>query len=110
MQKGKIYHILSYIPLFFLLSLIVAEKDRPAVRFHCGQGMILTIFSLAGGIVQFLLGLLIGWIPLVGPILLWIVKIGWGLAVLALMGIGIYHAVSDSEVPLPVIGQFAFYK
>ena len=46
MENIKLYKILSYIGLLFIVALVVPEKDDPSLKFHCGQGMILTIFSL----------------------------------------------------------------
>lgn len=110
MQKNKVFHILSYIWVLFLISLFIPDKDNKAVRFHCGQGMILTIFSLACGVVETLLGLVIGWIPVVGALVCGLVGLVLGIASIVLMVIGIINAVNDKEEPLPVIGKYAFYK
>lgn len=109
MQKNKIFHILSYIPYLFLISLFIPEKNNPTVRFHCGQGMILTIVSLVFEIIFTILGFILGW----SSILAYIVAIPAAIidiAVFVLIIIGIVNAVNDKETPLPIIGQYAFYK
>lgn len=110
MQKNKAFHILSYIPLLFIISLFIKDKDAPTVRFHCGQGMILTIFWAITIVVNTVLGLVIGWLPIIGWFITWIVSVLLGLCVLALMIIGIVNAANDKEAPLPIIGQYAFYR
>ncbi len=110
MQKNKLFHILSYIPVLFLLSLFIPEKDNPAVRFHCGQGMMLTIFFIACSVLTRVFNLTLGWLPLLGPVLVYLFSAAAGLASLALMVIGIANAASDKEKPLPFIGKYAFYR
>ena len=109
MQKNKIFHILSYITVLFIISLFIPEKDNKAVKFHCGQGMILTILDIAAGIVLSILGSILGWIAIIG-VLLSIISTLVGIAVLVLIIIGIVNAINDKEEPLPVIGKYAFYK
>ena len=109
MQKNKLFHILSYIPLFFLVSLFIPDKDAPSVRFHCGQGMILTVYCVLAGMLSKVVGFVIGWVPLIGWTLAALVTAGAGISVLVLMIIGIVNAVYDREVPLPIIGRYAFY-
>ena len=101
--NGKIYSILAYISALFVIGLLVApEKDDPKVKFHVGQGIILFIASLVGGIVVKILG----FIPLLGTL---IRIIFWVLFAL-LMVIGIINVCNGEDKQLPVIGQFAFYK
>ena len=109
MQKNKIFHILSYIPLLFLISLFIPEKDSPAVKFHCGQGMILTIVSLIFEIIFAIFGFVFGWVS-VFAFIIGIIAAIVDIAVFVLIIIGIINAVNDKEAPLPIIGQYAFYK
>lgn len=106
MQKNKIFHVLSYVPLLFILSFFCTDRESPAVVFHRRQGMALTLFSFAGGIVVSLVSFVVGWIPVVGEILPLTVRAILGVAVLALMIIGITNALRDREIPLPLIGGF----
>lgn len=110
MQKNKIYHILSYIPLLFIISLVIPEKDNPTVRFHCGQGMLLTVISAALSLITRTLSFTLGWIPFVGGIIVYIFSAISGLIVLALMIVGIVGAATDKTDPLPLVGKYAFYR
>ena len=100
MQKNKLFHILSYIPLLFLISLFIPEKDNPTVRFHCGQGMLLTIVSAACSVISRTLGFTLGWIPFVGAIVSYLFS----------AFSGIVNAANDKTEPLPLIGKYAFYR
>ena len=110
MQKNKLFHILSYIPLLFLISLFIPEKDNPTVRFHCGQGMLLTIVSAAGSVIPRTLRFTIGWIPFAGAIITYLFSVVSGIFVFVLMIIGIVNAANDKTEPLPLIGNYAFYR
>ena len=110
MQKNKLFHILSYIPPLFLISLFIPEKDNPTVRFHCGQGMLLTIVSAACSVITRTLGFTLGWIPFVGAIVSYLFSAFSGIAILVLMIIGIVNAANDKTEPLPLIGKYAFYR
>ena len=109
MQKNKLFHILSYIPYLFLISLFIPEKNNPAVRFHCGQGMILTIVSVAFEIIFSIIGFIIGWSSVLALVIA-IPAAVVDIAVLVLVIIGIVNAVNDKEEELPIIGKYAFYK
>ncbi len=122
--NAKIFSVLSYISILWLIGLLVnPEKNDPKVRFHVGQGIILTIFSVAIEIVieivtaviaavsTFVLN--VSGVVLVTSILTLIstlLSIAASLCVLALIIIGVINAANGEEKPLPVIGQFAFYK
>ena len=110
MQKNKLYHILSYIPLLFLISLFIPEKDNPTVRCHCGQGMLLTIVSAACSIFTRVLNFTLGWIPFAGTIVAYLFSVVSGIFVFVLMIIGIVNAANDKTEPLPLIGNYAFYR
>ena len=109
MQNNKIFNILSYIPLLFIISLFIPQKNDADVKFHCGQGMLLTILDIVAGVLFSVLGIVLGWIPLIGTIIS-IISSLVGIVVLILMIIGIINAATDKQAPLPVIGQFAFYR
>ncbi|MBO4344055.1 MAG: hypothetical protein J5844_05300 [Clostridia bacterium] len=98
MRKYTLIKILSYIPFLFLISLFVEGKDNPSVRFHCGQGMLVTLLQI--------IPMIIGWLPLVG----WIICLVFGLAELIYMIIGIINVANDRDEELPFIGKYAFYK
>lgn len=108
MQANKIFHILSYIPPLFIISLFIEQKDAPAVRFHCRQGMLLTLFVVISRILVSVLSFFLGWVPFIGTVTVPLISTAFGLATLALMIIGILNAVNDREDPLPIIGKLFF--
>jgi len=101
------------------------EKTDPRVRFHVGQGIILSIYSfglsIVTGIISFVLSMFLttqryGWgiyytttspIATIISSVLWLAV--WGstvfLAVMAIININ-----KNQDKPLPIIGKFAFYK
>ena len=116
----KIYKILSYIGVLWLVGLFVPDvKDDPDVKFHVGQGIILTIagygLNIIIGIIQGIIGAIIGLtelytLSLIISILFGILSWGVSIASLVLMIIGIINANDNKQKQLPVIGKFAFYK
>ncbi|MBQ7128796.1 MAG: zinc ribbon domain-containing protein [Clostridia bacterium] len=122
-DNSKIYKILSYIGILWLIGLLVnPEKNDPKVRFHVGQGIILTITGVAlnivGGILSAIIKAIFGvyyWgyyagLSTTGSVLNALVWLAISGLLIALMVIGIVNAVKGVEKPLPVVGKFAFYK
>lgn len=115
-----LFCVLSYIGILWLVGLIASpEKDDPRVRFHVGQGILLTvvaaILSIAGGIVTTVIKAIFSFgifhvFSIVAGLIATLITIAISLGLLALMIIGILHAVQGKEEPLPVIGKFAFYN
>lgn len=117
-KNVKLYSILSYIGILWIVGILVKEKDNKTVKFHVGQGMLLTIMSVAISIINRLV------IANVFTTTKYIFGVpyttisGFGLLiefvlyalVFVLMIIGIINASKEKEEELPVIGQFAFYK
>ena len=123
-DNSRIYCILSYIGILWLVGLLVQEKNDPKVRFHVGQGIILSIvnvglvivITIVLAILSPILNQSIGWgglLTVYSPVytvisnILWIAT--WAFTIV-LMIIGILNAVKGKENKLPVIGKFAFYK
>jgi len=117
-DNRKLFSILSYIGILWLIGLLVQpEKNDPRVRFHVGQGIMLSILgfgaSIAVSIIMGILGAIFGrlwYTPL------WIVTIG-SLLQLAVYGVYIFLAIAailainkNQDKPLPIIGGMAFYK
>ena len=98
MQKSMPYKILAYIPFLFIISLFSEYKSLPSVRFHCGQGMLVTALFIISGIF--------GWLPLIG----WLISSVCGVAWLVYMIIGIINVCGDRDDELPLIGRFAFFR
>lgn len=114
----KLYSILSYIGILWIVGLLVKEKSDKTVRFHVGQGMLLTLLNIVIGVIN---RAIIGNIFSVTEYVLGVpyrTVSGLGLAIefifslipFVLMIIGIVNASKCKEEELPVIGKFAFYK
>ena len=113
-ETAKLYCILSYFSILWLVGLI-ADGNNPKVRFHVNQGILLSIFELAVGLVVSLLSGLftsifsvaLGGVMIfsqLGATVVGLLKLAqFGLCA-ALMIVGILHAIQDREEPLPLIG------
>ena len=103
-EQNKVFAVLAYIGILFLVPLLAAPRSRFA-RYHTNQGMVLFLSVV---ILWFGLGVLAA-IPFLNIILIpvwlpsgFIVSAGG----LVLMVIGIVHAASGEYKPLPWIGHF----
>lgn len=100
-EKNKVMALLSYIGFLFIVPLFAA-KDSKFARFHANQGIVLFIAAIVLNIVSVLLG----YIPVVGWILAWVMRvIWWALAVL-----GIVNALNGKAKQLPLIGGITILK
>ena len=87
---NKVYAILSYIWILFLVPLLAAKESKFA-RFHANQGLVLFIASIICGII-----------PIVGWIL--------GIVVLVLEIIGIVNAAQGKAKEVPIVGKIKLLK
>lgn len=116
-KNVRLYSILSYVGFLWIIGVLVKEKDNKTLKFHVGQGIILSILWFAigtfGKVVSFF-GDLIDFIDfpfgVIGSIASLIIMIPLFIFAFVLMIIGIMNANNGKEEELPVIGQFAFYK
>ncbi|MBP3706603.1 MAG: DUF4870 domain-containing protein [Clostridia bacterium] len=95
--NNKVWAILSYIFILFLLPLFIA-KDSKFAHFHASQGLNLCILSVLSGIVCAILAC----IPIIG----WLLSVIIGLIPTALMVLGIVNAAMGKAKELPFIGSF----
>ncbi len=100
-ENNKVFAILSYISILFVVGLIAAPKSKFA-RFHANQGLVLFIIETALGIVS---GIVV-FIPVVSGIVSAVV----GLISLVYMVIGICNSASGKAKELPVIGGISILK
>jgi len=103
-DQNKVYAILAYIGLLFLVPLLVAPNSKFA-RYHTNQGIVLflavTITSVAAMIAMM--------IPFIGCVAALLpVLIGGG--ALVLMILGIINAANGECKPLPMIGHYQILK
>ncbi|MFA6308927.1 MAG: hypothetical protein WC677_04190 [Clostridia bacterium] len=126
-DNRKIYKILSYIGILWLVGIFVhPENTDPKVRFHVGQGIILSIVEVAGSIVFGILGAILqnvfttrtsfygyNYITGISPaygIIMGLLWFAFWVGTIALSIIGIINVTKDIEKPLPIIGKFSFFK
>ena len=114
----RIYSVLAYIGLLWIVGLLVKEKNNKSLRFHVGQGMLITITNIAISIfnsvvvynifttTEYVLGTSVRVVSSMGRLVGGLL----GLVPLALMIFGIVKAANGKEEELPVIGKYAFYK
>lgn len=107
-EKNRLMAVLSYLGILVIIPILVTP-DSKFVRFHANQGVILLIASLVYGAINRILGFVIGWIPIVGGIIvsLWSL-IGVILFIFAILGI--INAAQGKGKELPVIGSYRILK
>jgi len=100
-DKNKIFAVLAYLGILFLVPLLAAKDSRFA-RYHTNQGVVLflaaVVCSIGGAILSF--------VPFVGCLVMPAVMI----AILVFVVLGIINAANGQCKPLPVIGQFKLIK
>ena len=124
----KLFSILSYLGILWLIGLLVApEKEDSKVRFHVGQGIILSIVGVALSSILAILNAMIRAIfrteitlwgigtgvyetSVFGSILIALLSLAVSAAMIFLLVKGILNVVNNKQEPLPIIGKYAFYK
>ncbi len=101
-MNRKATDIVSYISLVGWLIAYFAG-DREGAKFHLNQALVLNVASIALGVIGFLLGLILGWVPLVGSLvalLVWVANV----ALFVFWIMGLVAAIQEQERPLPLLG------
>ena len=103
-EQNKVYAILAYIGLLFLVPLLAAPNSKFA-RYHTNQGIVLFIailITMAGSMV-------LAMIPIIGCVAA-LLPIVIGGAAIVFMILGIVNAASGQYKPLPMIGHYQLLK
>lgn len=107
-EKNRLMAVLSYLGILVIIPILVTP-DSKFVRFHANQGVILLIASLVYGAADRILRFVIGWIPLVGTIIIAVWSlVGVVLFIFAILGI--INAAQGKGKELPVIGSYRILK
>lgn len=114
-NQNKVYGILSYLGILFLIPLLAAKGSLYA-RFHTNQGLVLflaeMILAIAGRIISWILGTLINVVTL--GLLGWVIPTIINLIVVVISLIfvilGIVNACSGEPKKLPIIGSITLIK
>ncbi|MBQ7874681.1 MAG: DUF4870 domain-containing protein [Oscillospiraceae bacterium] len=102
MENGnKLLAAISYVWILCIVTILCAKDDAFA-RYHANQGLVLLIANIAAGIV----GAILAFIPVVGPIVAWVISI----ALFVFMILGIVNAATGKMKPLPLIGGIQIIK
>lgn len=107
-SNEKVYGILSYFWILFLVPLLAGGREFS--RYHANQGLVLFIVDAILGIIIGVVCAIANVIPVVGGIVIGIVSGVSSLIMLAFMIIGIYHAAQGEMKPLPIIGAITIIK
>jgi len=117
-NNNKVFNILSYIGILWLIGMFCESKNDKDVRFHVGQGILISILEVVVGLIN---GLVIAnvfvtrhtyWYytytetSALGYVLMTLLS----LVPLAFAILGIVNAVKGEKKELPIIGKWAFYK
>lgn len=121
-RDTKLYQILSYIGVLWVISLLIPEKDDEDVKFHAGQGMVLFVFCILLNIAANIIKSIIVY-PIFGYTFLGLKTLtGFGLMLSGVLSLGvwvitIYLAIkgimnvnAGKKEELPYIGKYVFYK
>ena len=103
-DKNKVMGILAYLGLLWLVPFLAA-KESPFAKYHCNQGLVLILASIAGWIVNMILGMVLVFIPVLGWILMLLLHFGLLIGVVVLAVMGIINAANGVCKPLPLIGN-----
>lgn len=104
-KDNNVMCILAYIPILFWLPL-VSNSSSAYCKFHANQGLCLLITAIALSIVSAVIGLIFGWIPILGGIISGIIGLAISAFSLGLMIYGMVMTGQNKSKELPVIGSF----
>lgn len=103
-QKNKVFGILAYFGILFLVPLLAA-KDSQYARFHANQGLVLFITDIIFGVCIKVITTILVFIPFIGWVLIPLISGALGILILVLFIFGIVNACSGEPKKLPVIGN-----
>ncbi len=96
-EKNKVFGVLAYIGILFLVPLLAAPESKFA-KFHANQGLTLFIVEVGLSMIAII------------PILGWLVWFFGSIACLVLAIMGIINAAGGKMEKLPLIGNFELIK
>lgn len=105
-EKNKIFGILAYLWVLFLVPLLAAS-DSPFAKYHANQGLVLFLVWLVIAFVVTVVNIILAWIgiPFIGAILFLLYPLH-----LVLVVLGIVNAANGKAAPLPIIGGIQLIK
>lgn len=107
-EKNKLMAVLAYLGILVVIPIIV-EPNSKFVRHHANQGLMLLITSVVYSVAMKILAVLLGWVPIIGSIILSLASL-IGIVLLVFMVLGIINAVQGNAKELPIIGSYKILK
>lgn len=123
----KPFKILSYIGILWIIGLLVPDREDKSLKFHVGQGIILSIVELIFMLFLNFFKLLmysifreevyyntyptgLYTIDLFGSVMVSLLKLALFAILAYYMYIGIKNVLDNKDEELPIIGEYSFYK
>ena len=103
-QANKGMGVLAYLGILFCVPYFTAQKSKFS-QFHAKQGMILFLFEVVINLIMGTLRAFLSWIRPIGFLLTFLHSL-FGLAIIALIIIGISNVLKGRAKELPFIGKF----
>jgi uncharacterized membrane protein len=103
-EKNKVMALLSYIGILWLVPLLAA-KDSPYAKFHCNQGILLSLGSIVICMVLGIGSIVLRFIPVINVLAACMSCIVFpiiSLAILAYSILGVVNAINGKMKPLPL--------
>lgn len=86
---------------------LVLDRDRPFVRFHAMQSIVLSVAWFGAWVVLSVLGVVLGAVPLIGWLVSMLLSLALGVLGFVLWLYLMFRAYSGDEWELPVVGEYA---
>lgn len=86
---------------------IIIDRDRPFVRFHAMQSIVLSVAWVGLWIVLSVLSMILGAVPVLGWLIGLVLSIALGIGGFVLWLYLMYRAYSGDEWEMPMIGEYA---
>ncbi len=103
----KFLSAISYIGILFVIGHFAVEKNNPDLRFHTYQGGVLFAFFTVLYFIDFLVYLLLSFIPSFQLVICTLLTVGISVAYIILTAMGIGYAISFKQRFLPFVGSAA---
>lgn len=86
---------------------LILDRDRPFVRFHAMQSIVLSVAWVGLWIVFSVLSMILGAVPVLGWIIGLLLSIALGIGGFVLWLYLMYRAYSGDEWEMPMVGEYA---
>lgn len=99
-QDNRLWGIFAYIPVMWMIPLIVQQRRSPLINFHLNQGLGYAILNISVQVIKFFVGERYGWITPILEYLVYIPRL-----------ISCIYAMTGRGIFIPWIGKyFRFFR